>query len=144
MNESEIEILLIEDNPDDAEITLRALQQNNISNNILHLKDGSEALEFLFDSGSLKKKNNKPKVILLDLNMPKVDGIEVLREIKSHVEARSIPVVILTSSCDDPDIETCYQLGANSYIIKPVNFTGFQKVVREIGLYWVLLNQPSI
>ena len=140
----EVEILLIEDNPNDAELTMRSFKKNNITNSILHLKDGAVALEFLFGSGEFEGRNtnNKPKVILLDLKMPKVDGIEVLQKIKANDTTKTIPVVILTSSKEDPDIDKCYKLGANSYIVKPVDFDSFQKVVTQLGLYWTLLNQP--
>jgi CheY-like chemotaxis protein len=140
----EIEILLIEDNLNDAELTIRSFKKNNIANNILHLKDGAEALEFLFGTGQFKERDlsQKPKVILLDLKMPKVDGIEVLQKIKGNNNTKTIPVVVLTSSKEDPDIEKCYALGANSYIVKPVDFDAFQKVVSQLGLYWMLLNHP--
>jgi CheY-like chemotaxis protein len=140
----EVEILLIEDNPNDAELTMRSFKKNNITNNVLHLKDGAAALEFLFGSGDFagRNLNSKPKVILLDLKMPKVDGIEVLQKIKANENTKSIPVVVLTSSKEDPDIQRCYMLGANSYIVKPVDFDSFQKVVMQLGLYWMLLNQP--
>jgi len=144
MENPEVEILLIEDNAHDAEMTMRALKKNNITNKIFHLKDGAEALEFIFGTGKFEGRNilHKPKVILLDLKMPKVDGIEVLIKIKSNELTQSIPVVILTSSKEDPDIQKCYALGVNSYIVKPVDFEGFHKVVSELGMYWVLLNQP--
>jgi two-component system response regulator len=140
----EVEILLIEDNPNDAELTMRSFKKNNITNKVLHLKDGAVALEFLFGSGEYEGRNlnDKPKVILLDLKMPKVDGIEVLQKIKTDDNTKTIPVVVLTSSKEDPDIEKCYKLGANSYIVKPVDFDSFQKVVTQLGLYWLLLNQP--
>jgi CheY-like chemotaxis protein len=142
----EIEILLIEDNLNDAELTIRSFKKNNITNNVLHLKDGAEALEFLFGTGQFKERDldKKPKVILLDLKMPKVDGIEVLQKIKGNNNTKTIPVVVLTSSKEDPDIEKCYALGANSYIVKPVDFDAFQKVVSQLGLYWMLLNQPPV
>jgi two-component system, response regulator len=141
--DTEVEILLVEDNPSDAEMTLRALKKNNIVNNIVHLKDGAEALDFIFGTGSFEGRNikNKPKVILLDLKMPKVDGIEVLRRVKANEETRTIPVVVLTSSREDPDVRTCYELGVNSYIVKPVGFENFSKAISELGLYWMLLNQ---
>jgi two-component system response regulator len=143
MNNTEIEILLVEDNPQDAEMTLRALKKNKLANNIVHLKDGEEALDFLFGRGvySGRNINNKPKLILLDLKMPKVDGIEVLEKIKSDENLKIIPVVMLTSSKEDPDIKRCYKLGSNSYIVKPVDFNDFIKVVAELGLYWLLYNQ---
>jgi CheY-like chemotaxis protein len=144
MEKTEVEILLVEDNLNDAELTLRALRKHKISNNLVHLKDGSEALDFLFGTGNYANRNvdNKPKVILLDLKMPKVDGMEVLAKIKSHELTKKINVVVLTSSKEHPDIERAYALGANSYIVKPVEFDGFMKAVTEVGLYWVLLNQP--
>lgn len=139
-----VEILFIEDNPNDAEMTIRALKKYNIANNLIHLKDGAEALDFIFCEGAYKTRNKslKPRVILLDLKMPKIDGIEVLTKIKGNEFTKDIPVVILTSSKEDPDIKKCYSLGANSYIIKPVGFDNFTKVVAELGLYWTLLNQP--
>lgn len=143
MEKSEIEILLIEDNAQDAELTIRSLRKNNVSNRIVHLKDGAQALEFLFAHGQFVGRDihQKPKVILLDLKMPKVNGLEVLEKIKKHEETKTIPVVVLTSSKEDPDIVKCYELGANSYIVKPVDFDSFHKVVAELGLYWILLNQ---
>jgi len=143
-NNNQIEILLIEDNLNDAELTSRALFKNKIANQITHLKDGAEALEFLFGTGKYKGRDtdNKPKVILLDLKMPKVSGIEVLEQIKTDSNTKTIPVVVLTSSKEHPDIEKCYRLGVNSYIVKPVDFENFSRAVAELGLYWLLLNQP--
>ena len=139
----EVEILLIEDSMQDAELTIRSLRKNNVSNKIVHLKDGAIALQFIFGTGEYEGRdiNKKPKVILLDLKMPKVNGLEVLEKIKTDPRTQAIPIVILTSSKEDPDIKKCYELGANSYIVKPVDFEGFHKVVSELGLYWVLLNQ---
>ncbi len=138
-----VDIILIEDNSDDAELTIRALKKNKIPCNIVHLKDGAEALEFIFCTGKFLKRNidSKPKVILLDLNMPKVSGIDVLRRIKSDMRTRAIPVIVLTSSRESPDVQTCYQLGANSYIVKPVGYENFTEAITELGLYWMLLNQ---
>lgn len=146
MNNTEVEILLVEDNLNDAELTIRALSKNKIANKLIHLKDGASALDFLFGKGEFEGRNvnNKPKVILLDLKMPKVDGLEVLKKIKSDELTKKIPVVVLTSSKENPDIETAYQLGANSYIVKPVEFDGFAKAVSELGLYWLLHNQPPV
>lgn len=143
MENTEIEILLVEDNPSDAEMTIRALKKNNLANKIVHLGDGEEALDFIFGKGKFEGRNisNKPKVILLDLKMPKVDGIEVLRILKSDERTKVIPVVVLTSSKEDPDVLTCYNLGANSYIVKPVGFDSFIHAVSELGVYWLLLNQ---
>jgi two-component system response regulator len=140
---TEIEILLVEDKRSDAEMTIRAIQKNNITNKIEHLKDGKAALDFLFGTGEFAGRDisKKPKVILLDLKMPKVSGIELLKKIRANPETRNIPVVVLTSSKENPDIEKCYELGVNSYIVKPVVFEDFMTVVSELGLYWVLHNQ---
>ncbi|MEO6220044.1 MAG: response regulator [Ginsengibacter sp.] len=145
MKNDEIEIVLVEDNPDDAELTIRALKKGNISNKLIHLKDGAEALEFLFCTGQYADRSNsiKPKIVLLDLNMPKINGIEVLRKIKSDESTKTIPVVVLTSSQEDPDVQTCYKLGVNSYIVKPVGFANFTKAISELGLYWVLQNHQA-
>ena len=142
---NKVEILLVEDNSNDAELTMRSFKKNNITSTVLHVKDGADALEFLFGTGQFEGRNlnEKPNVILLDLKMPKVDGIEVLQKIKANNNTKTIPVVILTSSKEDPDIAKCYELGANSYIVKPVDFDAFQKAVTQLGLYWMLLNQPS-
>lgn len=141
--EHEIEILLVEDNPNDAEMTLRALKKNHLANRIIHLKNGEEALNFFHGRGPFEGRdvNSVPKVVLLDLKMPKVDGIEVLRDIKSNPLTKTIPVVVLTSSKEDPDIKTCYELGVNSYIVKPVGFENFLKAISQLGFYWLLLNQ---
>ncbi len=132
-----VEILLIEDNPDDAELTIRALKKYKLANNLMHLKDGEEALNFLFSEN-----HPFPKLILLDLKMPKVDGIEVLRKIKSDIKKRVIPIVVLTSSKEERDIVESYSLGVNAYIVKPVDFDKFVQAVSEIGLFWLVLNQP--
>lgn len=144
MNLNEIEIVLIEDNPEDAELTIRALRKSNIANQLIHLTDGVEILDFLFARGAYIERNilKNPKLLLLDLKMPKINGIEVLKEIKKHELTRTIPVVVLTSSKEDPDISECYALGVNSYIVKPVGFDSFMKAVSEVGMYWMLLNQP--
>jgi two-component system response regulator len=138
-----VEILLVEDNLSDAELTIRALKKKNLSNNLVHLKNGAEALDFIFARGAFEGRNPfiVPKVILLDLKMPKVDGLEVLREIRKDERTKKIPVVVLTSSKEDPDIEACYALGVNSYIVKPVDFENFLKAVSDLGFYWLLLNQ---
>jgi len=137
------EIILVEDNPSDADLIKRALNKNNVANKILHLKDGQEVLQYLFGEGQWKGRTttNTPNVILLDLKMPKVSGIEVLKKIKSNAETMGIPVVILTSSKEDPDIKECYKLGVNSYVVKPVGFEDFSKTVAQLGLYWLLINQ---
>lgn len=142
----EIEILIVEDNPMDAELALRALKEKNLSNNIHIAADGEEALEFIFATGRYTdRKNTKlPKVILLDLKLPKVDGLEVLQELKKNTETQHIPVVILTSSSQESDVIKSYKLGANSYIIKPVDFDKFMQSVGDLGLYWLLLNKPPV
>ncbi len=137
-NNNAVEILLVEDNPDDAGLTIRALKKYNLANHLLHLQDGEEALNFIFG----EKMTSLPKIILLDLKMPKVDGIEVLRKIKSDEKKKVIPVVVLTSSKEDRDIVESYKLGVNAYIVKPVDFDKFVKAISEIGFFWLLLNQP--
>lgn len=144
MKNSEIEILLVEDNKGDAELTIRALKKKNLANNLIHLENGADALDYIFAEGiyAARSLDNIPRLILLDLNMPKIGGIEVLQKIKSDERTKKIPVVILTSSKEDPDIEKCYSLGANSYIVKPVEFDKFANTVDELVLYWLVLNQP--
>ena len=140
---TEIDILLVEDNSSDAEMTIHALKKSGLANNLLHLKDGALALEFIFAEGEFAGRNKeyKPKVILLDLKMPKVNGIEVLQRIRHDERTKSIPVVMLTSSKEDPDIKACYDLGVNSYVVKPVAFEEFQKAITDLGLYWMIVNQ---
>jgi len=139
-----VEILLVEDNPNDVELTLHALTRNNLANHVEVVRDGAEALEFLFGSGAYagRRLENGPKVILLDLKLPKVDGLEVLRRVKADARTRIIPVVVLTSSREERDLVESYSLGVNSYIVKPVDFQQFTEAVRQLGLYWLLLNQP--
>lgn len=142
-----IEILLVEDNLYDAELTINELKKNNLANNLVHVTDGEAALEFIFTPGKEADHLdiiNTPKLILLDIKMPKVNGIEVLEKLKSDTRTKMIPVVILTSSKEDPDIKQCYNLGANSYIVKPVNFEGFAQAIQNLGFYWLLLNQPPL
>jgi CheY-like chemotaxis protein len=143
---NEVEILLVEDNPADAELALRALKKNHLANNVTWVKDGEQALDFVFARGafSQRKVENGPRVILLDLKLPKVDGMEVLRQVKRDSRTRVIPVVALTSSREEKDIVESYQLGVNSYIVKPVDFDKFIQAVRDLGLYWLLLNQPPV
>ena len=141
-----IEILLVEDNPNDEELTLYALKKNKITNHIQVVHDGEEALEYLFCTGaySHRKINEPPKVVLLDLKLPKVDGLEVLGKIKADKRTKTIPVIMLTSSQEERDIVESYQLGVNSYIVKPLDFEQFIDAVRQLGLYWMLLNKtPS-
>jgi len=139
----EVEILVVEDNQEDAELTIRALKKQHLANNIVHLMDGAEALDFIYGQGSYAGRdiNQVPKVILIDLKMPKVSGLEVLKQIKSDPRIKMIPVVILTSSAEDPDIKEAYELGANSYIVKPVDFNVFFKTVADLGLYWLVVNK---
>ena len=146
MTEKHVEILLVEDNPNDLALTLRAFQKNNLANHIHIARDGAEALEFIFCTGAYANRNieNGPKVILLDLKLPLVDGLEVLRRIKADPRTQRIPVVVLTSSREERDIVESYQLGVNSYIVKPVDFDQFTEVVRELGFYWLLLNHPPL
>lgn len=146
MTENVVEILLVEDNPDDVQLTLHAFAKNKFSNHIHVVRDGAEALEFVFGTGEYANRvaQPNPKVILLDVKLPKVDGLEVLRRIKSDERTRVIPVVMLTSSREDRDVIESYQLGVNGYIVKPVDFNNFIEAVRTLGMYWVLLNQPPL
>ena len=144
MPDNQVEILLVEDSPTDLELTLHALRGNHITNHIQVARDGAEALEFIFATGAHAGRdiNDGPKVVLLDLKLPKVDGFEVLRQIKGDARTRDVPVVVLTSSREAPDIAASYRLGANGYIVKPVDFEQFANAVRDLGLYWLLLNEP--
>jgi len=145
MSESTVvEILLVEDNPQDLELAQRALRKANLANRIHVARDGAEALEFIFCEGAhaARKVEDTPKVILLDLKLPKVDGLEVLRRIKGDPRTRGIPVVMITSSKEQSDVVESYALGVNSYIVKPVNFENFAEAVQRVGMYWLLLNQP--
>lgn len=146
MNHNSVEILLVEDNIADAELAIRELKKHNMANSLVHVKDGKEALEFIFGTGKFDNRDisHSPRVILLDIQMPKINGIEVLERIKSDERTKAIPVVVLTSSKEDPDIQKCYKLGANSYIVKPVNFEGFAVAIKNLGFYWLLLNQPPL
>lgn len=141
-----VEILLVEDNPHDAELTMMALNDYNVTNKLVWVEDGEEALDFLFARGKFADRNieHRPKVVLLDLKMPKIDGMEVLEEIRKDPRTKSIPVVVLTSSNEEQDIVNTYNLGVNSYIVKPVEFEKFLSAVKEIGLYWLLMNKPPI
>ena len=139
----EVEILLVEDDPNDVELTLRAFRARNLANQVFVARDGAEALDFFFgeEANPLRDIGVTPRVVLLDLKLPKVDGLEVLRRLRADERTRSLPVVVLTSSKEEPDIAAAYSLGANSYIIKPVDFEAFARAVSEVGLYWVLLNE---
>ena len=144
MNYDNVEILFVEDSTDDALLTIRALKRSGFTNKLHHVIDGAEALDFIYCKGAYAERNKDefPKLILLDLKMPKVSGIQVLEKIKTDPQLKSIPVVMLTSSNEGPDIEKCFALGANSYIVKPVDSDNFFNAVKEIGLYWIIFSQP--
>jgi CheY-like chemotaxis protein len=144
VNSTAIETLLVEDNPQDLELTLRALRKANLANLVQVARDGAEALDFIFCKGvhAGRRIEDVPRVVLLDLKLPKVDGLEVLRRIKADPRTRTIPVVVLTSSREQGDVVESYRLGVNSYIVKPVNFDGFMAAVQQLGLYWLRLNEP--
>jgi two-component system response regulator len=144
MREEEIEILLVEDNPDDIELTLHALRQEKLANRVEVVRDGEEALDFLFCRGAYAGRSfeEPPHVVLLDLKLPKVEGLEVLREVKADPRTKAIPVVILTASREEQDLVNGYQLGANGYIQKPVGFEDFRHIVKQLGLYWLVVNEP--
>jgi len=146
MGNNEIDILLVEDNPYEARLTIESLQEQNLANRLHHVDDGAEALDFLFARGRYEDRENEsyPKLILLDLNLPKIGGLDVLREIKSDDRTKSIPVVILSSSKQDADVITGYMLGVNSYVVKPVDFDIFSKAISDLGSYWMLLNESSV
>lgn len=145
MNEAPVEILLVEDDPNDLELTLHTLRENKIANRIQVARDGAEALEFIFRTGRYAaRRHEHPRVVLLDLKLPLVDGLEVLRRVKQHPRTRTIPIVVLTSSQEERDVVESYRLGVNSYLVKPVNFDKFAETVRSLGLYWLLLNEPPV
>lgn len=143
MKKNEVEILLIEDNPNEAELTIRSLKKHNLANKLLHIDDGADALDYIFSQGKYEGQeiHHQPKLILLDLKLPRVDGLEILRQVKSNEQTKCIPVVVLTSSKEDRDIIESHRLGVNSYIVKPVDFDSFTKAVADLGLYWIILNQ---
>lgn len=149
-NETEVrsgsEILLVEDNPSDAELTIRALKGKNFANSLYWVKDGEEALEYIFCTGRYSGRdiNIPPKVILLDLKLPKVNGLEVLAKIKADIRTKTIPVVVVTSSQENSDLKECYALGVNSYIVKPVDFGHFVEALSTVGLYWLAINKPPV
>jgi two-component system response regulator len=141
-----VDILLVEDNPQDIELTIRALKKRNLANNVIVAQDGVEALDYLFGRGrySLRDMGRNPRLVLLDLKLPKMNGLEVLRVLKEDTRTRGIPVVMVTSSNQDPDIHSAYELGANSYVVKPVDFDAFVEAMSSLGLYWLLVNQAPI
>ena len=138
-----VDILLVEDNPRDAELTIRAFKKRNLANRLIMVEDGAAALDFIFCRGEYARRNmsHPPKVVLLDVKLPKVTGLEVLRAIKTDERTRTIPVVMVTSSREDPDIKAAYELGANSYVVKPVDFDAFMEAMNRLGFYWLLLNE---
>jgi CheY-like chemotaxis protein len=140
-----LEILLVEDNPNDAEMTIRALKKHQVLNRIVHVRDGEDALDYVFRRGTFADRANAghPKLIILDLKLPKVDGLEVLKTLKNDPETKTIPVTILTSSREESDLVRSYELGVNSFIVKPVEFEDFAKAVSDLGMYWMLLNEVS-
>ena len=144
--EGEVDILLVEDNPDDLELTLHALRREHLANNIFAVRDGEEALEFLFCTGRFKDRNfdHPPRLVLLDLKLPKLTGLEVLKRVKDDPRTKALPVVILTSSKEERDLVASYNLGANSYIQKPVDFDRFREIVKSAGLYWMVINQRPL
>lgn len=145
MNDKDIvEILLVEDNPRDAELTIRALKRHNLANQLFHVQDGAEAVDFLFGRGKFEGRptDPSPKVVLLDLKLPKVNGLEVLRLMKGDSRLHTVPVVVVTSSAEDPDIKAAYDLGANGYVIKPVKFDAFMEAMSRLGIYWLMVNHP--
>ena len=147
MNSNEqIEVLLVEDNPNDVELIMRAFQKYNLTNKVYVVKDGAEALDFVFCTGAYKDREIRqpPKVVILDLKLPKVSGKEVLKRIKSDERTKSIPVVVMTSSQEESDVFESYHLGANSYIVKPVDFEKFADTIKGLGMYWVFINKPSV
>lgn len=142
----QLEILLVEDNPQDAELTIRALKKHHLGSHLVHVEDGQAALDFLFGAGAYEGRDahHQPKVVLLDLKLPKVDGIEILRRIRADERTKLLPVVVLTSSREDRDMIESYRLGANSYIVKPVEFEAFSEAVSKLGLFWLLVNEPPL
>jgi two-component system, response regulator len=140
-----IDILLVEDNPQDAELTIRALKKNNISNNIFLVEDGAEAIDFLYCKGKFADRDAKniPRVVFLDLKLPKINGLEVLKIIKNDDSLKNLPVVIITSSKEDPDIQEAYRLNANSYVVKPIGFDQFKDAILNLGYYWLIVNQTT-
>jgi two-component system response regulator len=143
MNDNNIvEVLLVEDNPQDAELTIRALRRHNLANRLFHVEDGAEAMDFLFARGKYEERPTdvSPKVVLLDLKLPKVSGLEILGSMKSDPRLHTIPVVIVTSSAEDPDIKAAYDLGANGYVVKPVQFDSFMEAMSKVGIYWLMVN----
>jgi two-component system, response regulator len=143
MASEEIDVLLVEDNHGDAELALRVLKKYNISSRVLHLENGAEALDYLFAEGPYSGRDIRilPRMILLDINMPKVNGIDTLKRIKADPRTKQVPVIMFTSSKEDSDLKQCYEIGSNSYVVKPVDFANFDRAMKDLGLYWMMLNQ---
>jgi len=141
-----VDILLVEDNPNEAQLTIRSFKKSNVANRLIHIDDGAEALDFIFARNKYagRRIENLPKLILLDLKLPKLSGLEILKKVKEDERTKIIPVIVLTSSKEEPDIIACYKLGVNSYIVKPVNFDSFSKAIVELGMYWMFLNVPPV
>jgi hypothetical protein len=146
MNCKSAEILIVEDNPNDAQLTIRSLKQNNLANHIMHVADGQSALDYIFGVGEYQGRNvmDQPKVVLLDLKLPKLNGLQVLAKIRGDARTKLLPVVVLTCSQEESDLIESYQLGANSYIVKPVEFENFSAAIKQLGLYWLLLNKLPV
>ena len=144
--DQQVDILLIEDNPDEAELAIRSLKKNNLANNLKHIDDGAEALDYIFSRGKYANNtaNAHPRLILLDLNLPKVGGLDILKQVKSDERTKTIPIVVLTSSQEQRDVIESYKLGVNSYIVKPVNFASFAQAIADLKMYWLVLNQQPI
>lgn len=146
MKENSVDILLVEDSEYDAELAIMALKDHRITNNIAHVRDGQEALDFLLARGKYEGRspNNRPRVVFLDLKLPKLNGLEVLQTLRENPITKKLPVVILTSSREESDVVRGYDLGANSYLVKPVDFDSFSKAIKDVGFYWTVLNQPPV
>ncbi len=146
MEHEKRDIIVVEDNPNDAELMVRSLKKNNLANKLVVLEDGEQALDYIFCTGEYKGRDSSvlPNVIFLDLKLPKVNGLEILKKVKSNDKTKMIPVVIVTSSKEDPDIKAAYEFGANSYVVKPVDFTKFKETINQLGLYWIVVNENYI
>lgn len=147
MDPHSVDVLLVEDSPDDAEMTIRELKRHHLANNLVHVQDAEEALDFLFARGKfagVRENCSPPKIILLNIQMPQANGIEVLKKIKTDERTQKTPVILLTSSSQHPDLHDCYELGASSYIVKPLNFERFAQAIRNLGFFWLLLNQEPL
>jgi two-component system response regulator len=144
MNPQKVDIILVEDNPHEAMLAIRSLKKHHLANNLIHLDDGEQAMNFIFSEGEYSSNINppSPKLILLDINLPKISGLDILRRVKADPRTQKIPIVLLTSSREESDIMESYKLGANSYIVKPVDFNSFSQAIQEMGMYWLVLNEP--